>query len=606
MQDIKNSSQEEIDAAIIAATAGFMAKGYEWDSLHRYSHLDGSLNYYRARFININTSKKEIRPLRWNGSSFEMKEPDFANKKPLYNLHSLKNADTVYWVEGEKCADALNELGLCATTSGGATSHDKADFEPLRGKNISIWPDNDKAGIDHANAVAASLISIGCTVDRLDLSAIGLPDKGDVIDWLAIHPQATKDDINGLQWDRDLEKSKSKSFQETNRGNATLTRATDVIVRPITWLWDQWLAKGKLTILGGAGGTGKTTLALGLATAITTGSRFPDGSLCKQIGNVLVWSSEDDPDDVLVPRLMAMGADLSRVYFVSGLTEGDQKRAFDPSTDIETLGTQVEQIGGVSLLLVDPIVSAVANDMNKANDVRRSLQPIVDFANQYQCAIIGISHLGKGTQGKDPTERILGSQAFSALARMVWLTVTNKETGDRVLVRSKSNISKTDGGFGYAVEQVEIVGGIATSRVVWKDPVDGNASEILNEYESIDDGDEKSELKDAERYLLELLESENVPAKKVQSDSKNAGFTWATIRRASKSIGVKKIKSGMDGGWYWSFPRATQNHEDAQIFPKMLTQKNEHLRDKLSTFEEKDSILEADITPQTIPFWRKS
>jgi len=606
MQDIKNSSQEEIDAAIIAATAGFMAKGYEWDSLHRYSHLDGSLNYYRARFININTSKKEIRPLRWNGSSFEMKEPDFANKKPLYNLHSLKNADTVYWVEGEKCADALNELGLCATTSGGATSHDKADFEPLRGKNISIWPDNDKAGIDHANAVAASLISIGCTVDRLDLSAIGLPDKGDVIDWLAIHPQATKDDINGLQWDRDLEKSKSKSFQETNRGNATLTRATDVIVRPITWLWDQWLAKGKLTILGGAGGTGKTTLALGLATAITTGSRFPDGSLCKQIGNVLVWSSEDDPDDVLVPRLMAMGADLSRVYFVSGLTEGDQKRAFDPSTDIETLGTQVEQIGGVSLLLVDPIVSAVANDMNKANDVCRSLQPIVDFANQYQCAIIGISHLGKGTQGKDPTERILGSQAFSALARMVWLTVTNKETGDRVLVRSKSNISKTDGGFGYAVEQVEIVGGIATSRVVWKDPVDGNASEILNEYESIDDGDEKSELKDAERYLLELLESENVPAKKVQSDSKNAGFTWATIRRASKSIGVKKIKSGMDGGWYWSFPRATQNHEDAQIFPKMLTQKNEHLRDKLSTFEEKDSILEADITPQTIPFWRKS
>jgi len=189
---------------------------------------------------------------------------------------------------------------------------------------------------------------------------------------------------------------------------------------------------------------------------------------------------------------------------------------------------------------------------------------------------------------------------------MVWLTVTNKETGDRVLVRSKSNISKTDGGFGYAVEQVEIVGGIATSRVVWKDPVDGNASEILNEYESIDDGDEKSELKDAELYLLELLESENVPAKKVQSDSKNAGFTWATIRRASKSIGVKKIKSGMDGGWYWSFPRATQNHEDAQIFPKMLTQKNEHLRDKLSTFEEKDSILEADITPQTIPFWRKS
>ena len=70
---------------------------------------------------------------------------------------------------------------------------------------------------------------------------------------------------------------------------------------PITWLWNGWLPAGKLTILAGAAGTGKTTLALGLAATLTSGSRWPDGSHCRAKGNVLIWSSEDVADDTLVP-----------------------------------------------------------------------------------------------------------------------------------------------------------------------------------------------------------------------------------------------------------------------------------------------------------------
>lgn len=368
-----------------------------------------------------------------------------------------------------------------------------------------------------------------------------------------------------------------------------LQKASNVIPKPITWIWDQWLPKGKLTILGGAGGTGKTTLALGLAAAITKGGRFPDGSIPKDLGNVLIWSSEDDPDDVLTPRLMAMGADLERIYFVSAMGEGDQKRSFDPATDIKVLGEKVKDIGGVSLLIIDPIVSAVAKDMNQANDVRRSLQPIVDFASDHQCAIIGISHLGKGTQGKDPTERILGSQAFTAFARMVWLTASNKETGDRVLVRSKSNISALDGGFSYTVEQTEISNGIFTSMVLWKDSIDGYAAEILSDYETIGEDKADSELKNAELFLKELLDKESVPTNQVKQESKEGGFSWATIRRAAENIKVKKRKSGMAGCWVWGLPNGDSTPEDAQNTPKMLTQMDEHLREEMSNFDKSEA-----------------
>lgn len=113
------------------------------------------------------------------------------------------------------------------------------------------------------------------------------------------------------------------------------TSAASIKPVAIRWLWPGWLAKGKLHILAGAGGTGKTTLLLGLIATITTGGRWPDGSHCGEPGNALIWSSEDDPADTLVPRLAAAGADLNRVHIIQGRinTQGDAD-PFDPANDI--------------------------------------------------------------------------------------------------------------------------------------------------------------------------------------------------------------------------------------------------------------------------------
>src|SRR6476469_8713390 len=96
-----------------------------------------------------------------------------------------------------------------------------------------------------------------------------------------------------------------------------LTNGADLTPQPVSWLWRYWLALGKLHILAGAPGQGKTTIAIDMAATVTSGGRWPDGSRC-DAGHVLIWSGEDDPADTLLPRLIAAGADKSRIHFVSG------------------------------------------------------------------------------------------------------------------------------------------------------------------------------------------------------------------------------------------------------------------------------------------------
>lgn len=122
-----------------------------------------------------------------------------------------------------------------------------------------------------------------------------------------------------------------------NRENVTplwrvnAVKASTIKAVPIRWLWPGWLAKGKLHILAGAGGTGKTTLLIGLIATITTGGRWPDGSRCSEPGNALIWSSEDDPADTLIPRLTAAGADMSRVYIIQADERRGRRRSIRPS-----------------------------------------------------------------------------------------------------------------------------------------------------------------------------------------------------------------------------------------------------------------------------------
>lgn len=106
---------------------------------------------------------------------------------------------------------------------------------------------------------------------------------------------------------------------EYKNTSVILQCAADIVPEPISWLWNGWLAKGKLHIFAGAAGTGKTTLAISMAATISKGGSFADGSKCDK-RSVLIWSGEDNPKDTLVPRLMAADADLSKVHFVGNTT----------------------------------------------------------------------------------------------------------------------------------------------------------------------------------------------------------------------------------------------------------------------------------------------
>ncbi|MCL6555001.1 MAG: AAA family ATPase [Burkholderiales bacterium] len=365
-----------------------------------------------------------------------------------------------------------------------------------------------------------------------------------------------------------------------------LTRASDIEPEPITWLWHGWLAAGKMHILAGAPGTGKTTIALSLAATITSGGRWPDGTRAEP-GNVTIWSGEDDPADTLIPRLALMGADLSRVFFVGDVLEGGERRAFDPAHDIEPLRRKLADVGNVRLLIVDPIVSAVAGDSHRNAETRRGLQPLADLARAARCALLGITHFTKGTAGREPVERLNGSIAFGALARIVMVAAKRKEEGEdgrtvRVLCRAKANNGPDDGGFEYGLQQAELKThpGIFASGVLWGNAIEGAARELLAEAEA-DPDNEGGTLEEAKRFLADLLADGPLPVKAIKTDADGAGFSWATIRRAQKALGVEARKEGGAFGgkgavWKWYLPQG------AQDATRCSTQNVEHLVEGMS------------------------
>lgn len=346
------------------------------------------------------------------------------------------------------------------------------------------------------------------------------------------------------------------------RDGVILTNGSDLTPEPVRWLWPDWLALGKLHILAGAPGQGKTTIALTLAATVTIGGRWPDGSRC-QPGNVLIWSGEDDPSDTLLPRLLAAGADRSRCYFVSGTRIDGEVQSFDPARDMVALEVQAHAIGGIQLLIVDPVVSAVAGDSHKNTEVRRALQPLVDFASRLNAAAVGISHFSKGGAGGDPAARVVGSIAFTAVARVVLVAAKVKSEGDeltnerRILARGKSNIGPDDGGFEYHIEQAEPLPGIHASYIAWGQAVEGTARELLAEPEAQQgDGLDNSAKDEAEEFLIQLLREGPAPTKHVMAEAKAAGIAWRTVRRASDALGIKKRR--VHGAWYWSQPHLSK------------------------------------------------
>ena len=339
-----------------------------------------------------------------------------------------------------------------------------------------------------------------------------------------------------------------------------LIRGDAVALEPVRWLWPGFLPAGMLTILGGAPGCGKTTIALSLAATVTRGGAWPDGSRCNQGGDVMIWSGEDG-HAVTAARLVAAGADMRRVHFIDGIT-GSEGEAFDPGRDMLLLEATAEALPVARLLILDPIVSAVAGDSHKGAEVRRSLQPVVTLGQRLGCAVLGITHFSKGTAGRDPVERVTGSIAFAALARLVLVAAKVKaDPGDdaeprRVLMRAKSNIGPDDGGFAYALERVEVAREVEGQRVQWLEVLQGTARELLADAET--ENDDGTTAAGVDGFLRGLLADGPQPAKAIKADADGAGYAWRTVQLSATRLGVERRKEGMKGGWVWALADSSQ------------------------------------------------
>jgi putative DNA primase/helicase len=356
------------------------------------------------------------------------------------------------------------------------------------------------------------------------------------------------------------EQSSAASRQNGGRkhtAETTLRTLEGLEMEPVTWKWKGWLAKAKFHLIAGAPEAGKTTIGLSFVAAISSGNYWPDETKA-QAGNCLIWTSEDGLADTIKPRLIAMGADLSRVWFIESQCEVDgKKRPFDPARDMPSLVDAAGKIqGGIDFLMLDPVVAAVGTKTNSHNnaETRNALQPVLDFAETADCAVLGVTHFTKGTAGKDPVERVTGSVAFGALARIIMIATKNESgNGDppRILVRAKSNISQSGEGFGYDIVAASLYErpDIIATRIAWQGPIEGSARELLAEAESEQDTGGLSKKDQAKRFLKTALASGERPQKEIEAEAKLEGIAEHTLRRAAGD--VAKRKDGLTGGWFW-------------------------------------------------------
>jgi len=341
-------------------------------------------------------------------------------------------------------------------------------------------------------------------------------------------------------------------------------RLSEIEAKPVRWLWPGRIARGKVSILAGHPGLGKSQLTASLAAIVTTGGQWPLERTGCEPGNVVLFSAEDDAEDTIRPRLEAAGADLSKIIIIDAVNAGEYIRSFNLGCDLSSLSIMLEHVGNVSLLVIDPITAYLGKiDSHKTADVRALLAPLGALAARHGAAFVCVSHLSKGGNG-EALLRVTGSLAFVAAARAAFIvTRDNVDKNRRLFLPIKNNIGNDETGLAFTIQGVTISGGIETSRIVWEaEPVTITADEVMRQQE---DPEERSALEEAKLFLANLLADGPVSSRQVRTDAIGAGFSWRTIQRAQSALGVDAYKRGMKEGWFWFLPpKSAKKDEERQ------------------------------------------
>ena len=316
-----------------------------------------------------------------------------------------------------------------------------------------------------------------------------------------------------------------------NTNEKELICLSDVEVKPVEWLWYPYIPYGKITIIQGDPGEGKTMLSLNIAALLSQGGALPGDSGVRQPINIIYNSAEDGLADTIKPRLLTAGADCTRILTINETVNSLSMTDERIEKSIKTTGAK--------LVILDPMQGYIGSnvDLHRANEIRPIFSQLGRIAEENHCAVVLIGHLNK-TCGQKAAYRGLGSVDITAAARSVlFVGKSPKDKNKRFIYHSKSSL---------APNGKSIVFEIVDGKIEWGEFVDFSAEELLEEGSSI------AKIDEAKDFLLQFLSDGAKPQTEIQAEAENKNFGERTLREAKTILKIKSFKEGKK--WYWKLP----------------------------------------------------
>ena len=321
---------------------------------------------------------------------------------------------------------------------------------------------------------------------------------------------------------------------EDIRTELKMIKMSDIEAQEIEWLWYPYIAYGKLAIVQGDPGDGKTTLILNLAAKLTKGEGLDENMKVTESMNVIYQTAEDGLADTVKPRLLQAGADCEKVLVID-----------ESEKSLSMLDERIEEAlikTGARVLILDPIQAYLGSgtDMNRANEVRNMTKRLAALAEKYKCAIILIGHMNKAA-GNKAAYRGMGSIDFYAVARSVLLVGrVEGEPNIRAMVQIKNNLAE----FGHAKAFR-----LSEEGFRWLGDYEITADEVLGGY-----APKMNKLEQAKDLLRELSkELEKVESNSIYDMAKEQNISKRTLENAKREMGIRAKRE--NGSWYWPLDR---------------------------------------------------